>query len=415
MKKNNIRLIYKIIYVLMITMFININIVMAAETTTVIDSNNWEDWQQNDYWEWHTRTTTDDKAYNGNHIVIQKNVIDFYGYWQNSYKDFLYKEYNNPGKKIFKFIIDESKANYHTLDGAGFIFNAAKKDNKLSGYVLLFKEKTVSLYILEDVNISKFETTPNTTLDTYGKCLATVNKLNSQKHNIYVEATPTNIKIIEDTKTILNEKLDYTKHKGDSFGLISSYVQHSCSILSKIEFSQLEMKLEDYELEIKNTDLENNALQGGKFELKNEKGEVVKKGNTDKDGIFSIKGILPGEYTVQQTKEPNGYILNDTVYTFKVTEEGKIIDTKTNEEIEIIVKNKKIEKEDIENKNETNKIENTTKNENFNINRTQDTTISNKVIPKTGEKSYITKMIILCIAILGIAIGFILKKYEKIK
>ena len=105
MKKNNIRLIYKIIYVLMITMFININIVMAAETTTVIDSNNWEDWQQNDYWEWHTRTTTDDKAYNGNHIVIQKNVIDFYGYWQNSYKDFLYKEYNNPGKKIFKFIV----------------------------------------------------------------------------------------------------------------------------------------------------------------------------------------------------------------------------------------------------------------------------------------------------------------------
>ncbi len=44
---------------------------------------------------------------------------------------------------------------------------------------------------------------------------------------------------------------------------------------------------------------------------------------------------------MQQTKEPNGYILNDTVYTFKVTEEGKIIDTKTNKEIEVVVKNKK--------------------------------------------------------------------------
>lgn len=414
MKKKKLKLIYKIICVIMLIIFANLNFVMATETT-VVDSNNWEDWQQYNYWEWHTRTTTDDKAYNGKHIVIQNDVIDFYGYWQNSYKDFLYKEYENPGKKIFKFIIDESKANYHTLDGAGFIFNATKENNQLSGYVLLFKEKTVNLYMIENVNINKFEITPNTTIDTYGKCIATGNKLNSQKHDIYIEATPTNIKVMENEKNILNEKLDYTKHKGDSFGLISSYEQHSCSILSKIEFSQLKMKVEDYEIKIKNTDLEDNALQGGKFELKNEKGEVVKKGNTDKDGIFSIKGILPGEYTVQQTKEPNGYILNDTVYTFKVTEEGKIIDTKTNEEIESIVKNKKIEKEDIENKNETNKIENTTKNENFNINRTQDTTISNKVIPKTGEKSYITKMIILFIAILGIAIGFILKKYEKIK
>ena len=67
---------------------------MATETT-VVDSNNWEDWQQYNYWEWHTRTTTDDKAYNGKHIVIQNDVIDFYGYWQNSYKDFLYKEYEN--------------------------------------------------------------------------------------------------------------------------------------------------------------------------------------------------------------------------------------------------------------------------------------------------------------------------------
>ena len=113
MKKKKLKVIYKIICVIMLIIFSNLNFVMATETT-VVDSNNWEDWQQYNYWEWHTRTTTDDKAYNGKHIVIQNDVIDFYGYWQNSYKDFLYKEYENPGKKIFKFIIDESKANYHT-------------------------------------------------------------------------------------------------------------------------------------------------------------------------------------------------------------------------------------------------------------------------------------------------------------
>ena len=56
------------------------------------DTNNWDEWQKEDYWEWHTRETTKDMAYNGKHIQIQDNAIDFYGYGVTSYKDFLYKE-----------------------------------------------------------------------------------------------------------------------------------------------------------------------------------------------------------------------------------------------------------------------------------------------------------------------------------
>lgn len=77
-------------------------IILIFFINNCIQANNeieWKEWQKEDYWEWYTRTTTDDKAYNGNHIVMQKDVIDFYGYWQNSYKDFLFKQYNNEGKK----------------------------------------------------------------------------------------------------------------------------------------------------------------------------------------------------------------------------------------------------------------------------------------------------------------------------
>ena len=118
---------------------------------------------------------------------------------------------------------------------------------------------------------------------------------------------------------------------------------------------------------------------------------------------------------MQQTKEPNGYILNDTVYTFKVTEEGKIIDTKTNKEIEVVVKNKKIEKEDIENRNETNEIENIIKNEISSINNVKDNTISNRRIPNAGERSAFVKMIILVGTIVGITIAIWLKKYKQVK
>lgn len=52
----------------------------------------------------------------------------------------------------------------------------------------------------------------------------------------------------------------------------------------------------------------------------------------------------------------------------------KNIDTKTNEEIEIIIKNKKIEEED-KNTNSVYKVENTVKNE---INNIEDNTVSDK-------------------------------------
>ena len=116
---NQVKILKIIILVIMI-IFLNTTKVNAEEDTVILEEN-WEEWQKEEYWEWHTRTTTEDKAYNGNHIVIKNDMINFYGYWKNSYKDFLYKEYDNPGKKIFKFKIDETKADYHTLDGAGFI------------------------------------------------------------------------------------------------------------------------------------------------------------------------------------------------------------------------------------------------------------------------------------------------------
>lgn len=392
---------------------------------TIVDSDKWNEWQKEDYWEWHTRTTTDDKAYNGNHIVIKNDVIDFYGYWQNSYKDFLYKQYENPGKKIFKFVIDETSANYHTLDGAGFIFNANKTEEELSGYILLFREKDVCIYRLENVNIETFETAPNTTLATYGEVIATVPKTNSTIHNLIVEITPTKINVSEGETELLNVELDYSKHSGESFGLISSYVQHACSILSKIQFSQIQVILEDYEFSILNTDIENNPIQGGYFELKNEEGEIIKEGKTDENSKFIINGIKPGIYTIEQKEISQEYILNETIYKFEITNDGKMIDIITGEELNLIVKNEKVKNQvdednnindNEDNKNNTNDKNNTANQNNNKPNNNsyieKDNTLSSIRIPKAGKKIFMIGIWI--IAILGISIYSIIK-YKKYK
>ena len=109
MKKLKNKTIKYLTIILIIFTIINLSKITSKATednkeSTIVDAEKWNEWQKEDYWEWHTRTTTNDKAYNGNHIVIQNVVIGFYGYWKNSYKDFLYKKYENAGKKIFKFV-----------------------------------------------------------------------------------------------------------------------------------------------------------------------------------------------------------------------------------------------------------------------------------------------------------------------
>lgn len=340
MLKNKIKhfLIMIVFFVIILTS--NDMVVFAENGNSTTD---WKDWQQEDYWEWHTRTTTDDQAYNGKHIAIQDDAIDFYGYWQNSYKDFLYKNYQKSGKKIFEFRIDESKANYHTLEGAGFIFNADIINHKLSGYVLLFTEKEVCIYRLDNVEIDNFETTPSTTVASYGKLIQSVAKTNSVIHDLRVEATPTNIKIQEAEKEILNVNLDYSVHIGESFGLISSYLQHSCSILSQIQFSEVKIMMEDYKIVVKNTDLENHSITGGYFTLLNEKEEIMQQGRTDESGNFIVEGLPEGIYTIQQKEAPKCYILNKTISQFKVTGDGKVVDVHTGNEIDLVVKNEPLQ------------------------------------------------------------------------
>lgn len=387
-----------ILIIIFIILILN-NTLVKATDETVISKENWNEWQNEDYWEWHTRTTTGDKAYNGTHIIIEDDVIDFYGYGQDSYKDFLFKEYENKGKKIFKFIIDESKANYHTLDGAGFIFNANIEDEKISGYILLFREKDICVYRIENIDIDQFENTKATTVANFGELVQSIEKTNKQIHELLVEVSPIKIRIEEEGTEILNVDLDYSIHKGESFGLISSYLQHDCPILSTIEFSQFKMILEDYNITVLNTDLEENPISGANFILKDENNKAIKSGRANSNGIFNIGNLKEGIYTIQQTREPNGYILNDNIYTFKVTVDGRVVNDE-NEEIDLIIKNEPYEEvqEDNREEKDNNQVNNNQKNTGGTdvkkqvSSKQKDTSISKTPLPYTGGTIILLKI-----------------------
>ncbi|MGX5386450.1 MSCRAMM family protein [Bacillus thuringiensis] len=69
-------------------------------------------------------------------------------------------------------------------------------------------------------------------------------------------------------------------------------------------------------------------LAGAEFTLKDARGNVVKEGiTTDKSGTVKVDGLVPGEYTLEETKAPEGYELTKQI--IHVTIDGeKVIDVK---------------------------------------------------------------------------------------
>lgn len=87
-------------------------------------------------------------------------------------------------------------------------------------------------------------------------------------------------------------------------------------------------------------------LKGAEFELlkKDETDEFVnynelgKNFVTDKDGYIDLNGVPWGEYALREIKAPNGYVLNDELIPFEVTEEGATIELSfPNDQMEMAV------------------------------------------------------------------------------
>ena len=71
-----------------------------------------------------------------------------------------------------------------------------------------------------------------------------------------------------------------------------------------------EFKFTVGEVQVKKVDADNQdiALKGAEFTIKNAKGEVAAVITTNETGIASAK-LLPGSYTIEETKAPSGYLI----------------------------------------------------------------------------------------------------------
>lgn len=99
---------------------------------------------------------------------------------------------------------------------------------------------------------------------------------------------------------------------------------------------EVENKFITGELEITKTDIaDGKTLEGVEFCIKDENGNIVFEGKTDKNGVLKAT-LRYGKYTYCETKALDGYYANDKEYEFEIKENGQIVKAiVTNEKIPV--------------------------------------------------------------------------------
>jgi pilin isopeptide linkage protein len=91
----------------------------------------------------------------------------------------------------------------------------------------------------------------------------------------------------------------------------------------------------NYTINVHKVDEANQSLAGAEFEvIRNRTGQVVGTITTDSNGEGAVEGLLKDDYTLKETKAPDGYILSDEEYAISAEDFGTdkaVLETITNQ------------------------------------------------------------------------------------
>lgn len=274
-----------------------------------------------------TKTVTDDKKTVDNYSTIDDITYTINADVPTYLKNSLSKKYCISDKLDKSLILNEE-----TLQIFGI--KAAKEPEAVTGYSINFNsqrpESGEIMTFAIDFDYSKIE------------------KFDSIKI-VYKAKLARNTNLIIGTDG--NSNIAYLNYSNNPYKKSSLQTQSSEKV-----------KIYTYELDVKSVDKNdtNKALPGSEFSVINSNGEelyfvkgedgtyylsektaenATNKVEVDSNGNLSIKGLDEGEYTVKQTKAPEGYNISSKTYTVKL--EDKDLDGEIDDDYNLIFPNTK--------------------------------------------------------------------------
>lgn len=173
------------------------------------------------------------------HILYEEDGIRMIGYSYHPIRDFLYLEGDNETKKVLEFDVKkEDGNNWHTIDGAGFLFNTTIKDGTIEGYTVILKSNGLYLCKLNKTDLQKFRD---------GKSMSRKNIISkrmsntTETHHIKL-VVEEGMASVYDNDVLVFSNVNVSDEKGNGYGPITFYGSHACTQISSFRFSNISMK-----------------------------------------------------------------------------------------------------------------------------------------------------------------------------
>lgn len=219
----------------------------SADRATVTDTTyvheGYDSWYIDPYGFGSTPPAVETADYNHVQVSNGGNTLTFYGYTSPAYKDFMLTQASPTGKKIITFDMDESKVDYHSMEGGGFLFNTQIDSNgKLSGYTILYVQGAVKVYKINGVDATALHNETGRALSSMSGVtqIGSFPKGASTHHSIKIVVTDTTLSMWDNGDQIIRN-LALPDIYGDEFGPIVSHIGHGCEIISIFSFDNMKL------------------------------------------------------------------------------------------------------------------------------------------------------------------------------
>ena len=200
-------------------------------------------------WEWYEHQNYEFKCIypkpeNREHsISIDGKDIVMNGFNVEAYKDFLYMANSDSSTKIFSFELVRDRTDWHSIEGAGFLFNTTIKDNTIEGYCILTTRSGLKLVKIDSCNLDDFMNGKYNRVEQAGRVLTTVNIGDPYaKQSYFIKVSPSEISVACNGEWAIDSYTLPAESESYGFGPITSHESHYCEQLSYYTFSNIRME-----------------------------------------------------------------------------------------------------------------------------------------------------------------------------